>query len=82
MVNIHPHARERMTTCGATETEVIATVEDGEPFPSKFGRTGFRRNFTFNPQWSGRFYASKQVEVYAAREDGDWVVITVLARYF
>ena len=82
MVSIHPHARERMATRGATETEVIATVGDGEPFPAKFGRTGFRRNFTFNSQWRGRLYASKQNGVYAIREDGDWIVITVLVRYF
>jgi hypothetical protein len=32
---------------GATEEEVRATVEQGESFPTKFGRTGFRRNFRF-----------------------------------
>lgn len=26
---------------GATEPEVIATIENGESFPAKFGRTGF-----------------------------------------
>ena len=43
-VRIHPHAAERMTERGATEAEVIATVCDGERFPAKFGRTGFRRS--------------------------------------
>ena len=40
-VHIHPHARARMRERGATEGEVTATVEQGEQFPVKFGRTGF-----------------------------------------
>jgi len=46
-VRLHPHARERLAERGATEQEVAATIEAGEKFPAKFGRTGFRRNFTF-----------------------------------
>lgn len=45
MVNLHPHALERLTECGATVEEVQATVLGGGSFPAKFGRTGFRRNF-------------------------------------
>lgn len=58
-VRLHPHARERLAGRGATEAEVIATVEAGERFPAKFGRTGFRRNFQFNGEWRGRRYATK-----------------------
>jgi hypothetical protein len=32
---------------GATEEEAVAAVEGGEPFPAKYDRSGFRRNFTF-----------------------------------
>lgn len=71
-----------MAERGATEEEVIATVRDGERFPAKFGRTGFRRNFSFDGEWHGRFYATKQVEAFAAKEAGDWLVITVVVRYF
>ena len=80
-VRIHPHALERMGERGATEGEVIATVKDGERFPAKFGRTGFRRNFSFDGKWHGRTYATKQVEAYAVQENG-WLVITVLVKYF
>ena len=69
-------------TRGANKAEVVATVEEGESFPAKFGRTGFRRNFTFNSQWRGQFFDSKQVEVFAVREVDDWLVITVIVRYF
>ena len=70
-----------MTERGATEAEVVATVEEGEQFPAKFGRTGFRRNFPFGGTWRGRQYATKQVEAFAAAENG-WLVITVVVRYY
>jgi len=82
MVRLHPHAKDRLLERGATEGEVVATVEGGETFPAKYGRTGFRRNFVFNGKWRGKSYSSKQVEAYAVMEDADWLVITVVTRYF
>lgn len=70
-----------MSERGATESEITAAVEQGEKFPVKFGRTGFRRNFTFEQQWHGRFYRTKQLEVIAVPEQG-WLVLTVIVRYF
>ena len=80
-VRLHSHAMERVAERGATEAEVAATVTDGERFPAKFGRTGFRRNFPFDGEWHGRRYATKQVEAYAVKEDG-WLVITAVVRFF
>jgi len=82
MVRLHPHAKERLIERGATENEVIATVKEGETFPAKYGRTGFRRNFSFNGKWREKQYATKQIEAYAVREGNDWLVITVIIRYF
>ena len=82
MVKFHPHAKERLFERGAIEAEVIATVEGGESFPAKYGRTGFRRNFPFNGTWRGKDYATKQIEAYAVREGDDWIVITIITRYF
>jgi hypothetical protein len=62
--------------------EVVATVEGGERFPAKLGRTGFRRNFAFDAMWMGRRYRVKQVEAYAVEENEAWLVITVITRYF
>ena len=81
-VRLHPHARSRLAERGATEDEVIATVQQGEQFPAKYGRTGFRRNFSSGGQWRGRTYATKQVEAYAVLEADGWLVITVITRYF
>ncbi|MGA2402220.1 MAG: hypothetical protein ABSG91_11010 [Syntrophobacteraceae bacterium] len=81
-VRFHPHALERIQERGATEDEAAETVQYGERFPAKFGRTGFRRNFPFGAEWHGREYGTKQVEVYAVQEGSEWLVITVLTRYF
>ena len=81
-VLLHPHARQRLAERGATEAEVVATIEGGERFPAKFGRTGFRRNFTFVGEWLGRKYSTKQVEAYAVAEEDAWLVITILVKFF
>jgi len=81
-VVIDPHARERMVERGATEEEVVAAVLHGERFPAKFGRTGLRRNFPFADLWRGRRYATKQLEVFAVEEEGRWVAVTVITRFF
>jgi hypothetical protein len=81
-VHLHPHARARLTERGATQEEVIATVEQGEQFPARFGCTGFRRNFPFDGVWRGRSYRTKQVEAYAVQQERDWLVITILHATF
>ena len=67
---------------GATEHEVIQTVEDGERFEAKFGRAGFRRNFDFGKKWRSEEYKTKQVEAYCSNEKNEWLVITVITKYF
>jgi hypothetical protein len=64
---------------GASEEEVAAT---GERFPAKFGRQGFSRDFAFEGLSRGRRYHMKQVEVIATSEDGNWLVISVIVKYF
>ena len=81
-VRLHPHAHERALERGATEAEAIATIEGGERFPARFDRVGFRRNFPFTGTWRGRSYATKQVEAYAVQDGDDWLVITVIVKFF
>lgn len=81
-VRLHPHAVARLEERGATEQEVRLTVETGERFGAKFGRSGFRRNFSFAGSWQGKNYASKQIEAYAVQEGTDTLVITVIVKYF
>jgi hypothetical protein len=81
-VRLHPHAQERLPERGASEAEVISTVLQGERFLAKFGRTGFRRNFSVDGEWRGRKYKTKQIEAYAIKEDNAWLVITIIVKYF
>ena len=81
-VKLHPHAQERLIERGATEAEVKLTVQEGETFPAKFGRTGFRKNFVFGKAWIDKVYSVKQLEVYAVKEEDTWLVITVITRFF
>ena len=80
-VRLHSHARDLLQERGATEEEVIATIERGERFAAKHGRTGFRCNFPFDSEWNSRRYSTKQVEAYAVEEDG-WLVITAMVKFF
>jgi hypothetical protein len=81
-IKLHPHAKARAVERGTTEAEVISTVEEGESFPAKYGRLGFRRNFPFDGMWRGKHFLVRQVEAYAVKEVGDWIVVTVVTRYF
>ncbi|GAI39920.1 unnamed protein product, partial [marine sediment metagenome] len=36
----------------------------------------------FNGVWRGKKYRTKQIEVYALEETGDFMVITVVVKYF
>jgi len=79
---LHPHALERMAERGANEADIATTLENGQRFPAKYGRTGFRHSFVFNGQWMGKSYANKEVEVYAVLEREAWTVITVIVKYY
>lgn len=81
-VTFHPHALRRMAERGAKEEEIVKAVDSGERFPVKFGREGFRLTVDFNGSWMGKTYAHKQFEVFAVEENGAWLVITVVVKYF
>ena len=69
-VRLRPHAAARLAERSATEAEAMATVETGENYPAKHGRTAFRRNsVAVGP--AEHDVDTKQLEVYAVEEDGD-----------
>jgi len=81
-IKIHPHAQERMLERGATKEEIIAAIENGESFIGKHNRIGFRRNFVFDNYWNKKYYKNKQLEVISKKENNDWLVLTVIVKYF
>ena len=81
-VTFHRHALERLAERGATEEEVRLTVEEGERIQAKYGRVGFRRNFSHGGDWRGKHYETKQVEAYVDDIEGAWLVVTVITKFF
>jgi hypothetical protein len=71
-----------MAERGASEAEVIATIQDGERFTAKFDRVGYRRNFSKDFLWRGKNYHNKQVEVYTVKEKGTLLILTVIVKYY
>jgi hypothetical protein len=81
-VKFHPHAIQRMGERGATQLQVTNTVLTGPSSPAKFGRTRFRKAFPFNAQWNSKYYASKQIDAFAAKMSYGWFVISVIVKYY
>lgn len=82
MIRFTAHALERVAERGATREEVEHTILYGDASPARHGRTEFRHTLPFNALWNGRHYTHKQLTVYALEDDADWIVITVVCRYF
>lgn len=65
-----------MADRGASKEEVELTIRTGECFPAKKGRLSFRKNFSYNAMWKGKFYQVKQVMPIVAEEYDRFVVVT------
>ena len=82
-IQLHPHAAARLMERGATRSEAIATVRSGSRSAAKFGRFKFVRRFAFSGKWLGKRYTMKEVHAIAARKaTDDWLIITVIVKYF
>ena len=81
-VFIHPHAKERMEERGVTCEEVLETIGSGSISSARFGRVRYMRTFDYCGFWRGKICQHKQIEVYGADEDSDFIVITVVVKYF
>jgi hypothetical protein len=76
------HALDQLPGRGLSREDVEQTIRTGETIPAKGGRLAFRRNFLFESEWKGRFYAVKQVLAIVAEEPEGLVVVTAYAFYF
>lgn len=76
------HAMKQLVDRGTNVDEVRKAIIEGEEIPAKKGRQAFRKNFSFEAFWKGKYYEIKQVMPIALKEDGRWIVITVYVFYF
>lgn len=81
-VRFSKHALEQMAERGATQTQVVETIRNGEIVPAKKGRLGYRKNFEYNQVWGKRKYANQQVLAIVVEENDALVVVTVYTFYF
>ncbi len=82
MIQIHPHAAQRMRERGATAARVRETVMKGTQSSAKFGRTKFTLVFPYGKPWNGKKYARQKIEVLAAIIPSGWLVVTVIVKFF
>jgi hypothetical protein len=80
-VHFSRHASVRMEQRGATREEVWETVERGECVVGKDGRLGFRKVFSFEDLWQGKYWKTKQVSAILREEAGKLKLETVLVTY-
>ena len=82
MIVFPEHALERMEERGASRHEVRKAIREGDSSEARHGRTEFRYTFPFEDEWNGTYYDYKELIVYAVDDDGDWIVVTVIPRYY
>jgi len=81
-IDIDNHALIRAQERGTNEQEIRETIFAGEQFLAKRGRTGFRKNFVYKGIWVEKYFENKQLEVFAAKQENGWYVITVITKFF
>jgi len=71
------HALDNMLDRGASMEEAEQAIRTGERLPAQKGRIAFRKNFSHNSMWKGKFYQAKQVMPIVVDEPDRFVVVTV-----
>ena len=81
VIKFEPHAIIRMRQRGTEEAEVEETINNGEKTPAKYGRSGFKMDFTYKAKWNNKYYETKQVTTYVEQENDSLIVITVITKF-
>ena len=81
-IRLSHHARENAHFRGATEIEVKDAIRTASRKPAELGRLECRKEFPFNQEWNGKFYATKRVRPVFADNPDEIVVVTVYVYFF
>lgn len=76
------HALGQLPSRGASRQEVEAAILTGERALAKVGRQAYRKNFSFEAEWKGKYYETKQIMPIVVEEADRMVVVTVYVFYF
>ena len=81
-IRLSEHARSRLAYRGVTEDEVIETIRSSSWELAELGRLECGRDISYEDEWNGKFYATKQVRPIFVDEQDEIVVVTVYVYYF
>ena len=80
-IQIEPHTLIRAIERGATEYEIIETINNGINILGKSGRLGKSKVFLFENERNGKYFIEKKLDVYYLIENDIIITITVYAFY-
>lgn len=80
-IQIEPHTLLRANERGASEDEIIETINNGIVFTAKLNRMAKFKVFNFNKFRNGKFYEQKKLEVFYLIENNEIITITVYVFY-
>ena len=81
-IRLSHHARGYLSRRGFTEAEVVEAIRQGHWRPTHQGRWESSREFAYNGDWNGTYYATKRVRPIFVEEATEIVVVTVYTYFF
>lgn len=81
-IRLSHHARSYLARRGFSESEVVETIRLSAWRSIRQGRWEAVREFAYNSDWNGTFYANKRVRPIFVEEATEIVVVTVYTYFF
>ena len=76
-IQIEPHTLLRANERGASEEEIIETINNGKILAAKLNRNAKFKVFDFKQFRNGKFFEQKRLEVFYLIENNEIVTVTV-----
>ncbi|MDQ6610109.1 MAG: DUF4258 domain-containing protein [Bacteroidota bacterium] len=76
-IRLEPHTLRRAKERGATEKEILETLQTGQIISAKNNRLTKSKSFSFSAEKNGKFYEEKKLEVFYTIENDEIITITV-----
>ncbi|MCL5280847.1 MAG: DUF4258 domain-containing protein [Planctomycetes bacterium] len=81
-IRLSAHAASYLARRGFTVAEVEEAIRAGRREQAELGRLGSRKEFPFNDDGNGRWYATKQVRPIFIEGADEIIVITIYVYYY
>jgi hypothetical protein len=81
-IRLSNHALRYMSKRGFTVAEVEEAIRTAAWQPAELERLECRKDFSYDKEWNGKNYATKQVRPVFVEEAAEIVVVTVYTYYF